>query len=67
MFNGSPTPPPARSLADLRRDHRANRPDSVLLRTRRCTRVLPGRGMTFLPFWPEAAEVGGLLGRLCAG
>ena len=47
------------SLTELRREQRASRPDGVLQRTRRCTRVLPGRGTAFLPFWPEAAEVGG--------
>ncbi|PRW56284.1 arsenate reductase [Chlorella sorokiniana] len=44
------------SLTDMRREQQASRPDGVLQRTRRCTRVLPGRGMAFLPFWPEAAE-----------
>ena len=63
-----PPPPCLCSLTDLRREQQTSRPDGVLQRTRRCTRVLPSRCMAFLPFWPEAAEVGAghrVLGARC--
>ena len=54
----NPAAATCRSLAGLRQDQLSGRPDGVLPRTRRCLLMLPGRGMAFLPFWPEASEVG---------